>query len=84
MTRIAIAGAAGRMGRNLVLAAARAVEGHRALLVVTAQPGMRLASYSRLANFDRAELERLQLNADQVLPARPWPVAPGSAELKQS
>jgi serine/threonine protein kinase/tetratricopeptide (TPR) repeat protein len=48
--------------RDLVLALARAVEGHRVLLVFTARPGVpddELANFSRLDNYQRVPLGRL-------------------------
>jgi predicted ATPase len=48
--------------RDTVLALARAVEGHRVLLVATARSGVpdeELAHFSRLENFQRAALRRL-------------------------
>ncbi|MHC4974815.1 MAG: tetratricopeptide repeat protein [Planctomycetota bacterium] len=51
-----------REGRDTVLALARAVEGHRVLLVATARPGVPeedQAHLSRLENFQRVSLHRL-------------------------
>ncbi|MHC4974298.1 MAG: serine/threonine-protein kinase [Planctomycetota bacterium] len=48
--------------RDTVLALARAVEGHRVLLVGTARPGVpddELANFSRLENYQRMNLSRL-------------------------
>ncbi|MHC4549795.1 MAG: tetratricopeptide repeat protein [Planctomycetota bacterium] len=48
--------------RDLVLALARAVEGHRVLLVPTARPGVpddEIANFSRLASYQRVTLRRL-------------------------
>jgi serine/threonine protein kinase/tetratricopeptide (TPR) repeat protein len=48
--------------RDATLALARAVEGHRVLLVLTARPGLpdeELAFFSRLENFQRVPLRRL-------------------------
>ncbi|MHC4451371.1 MAG: serine/threonine-protein kinase [Planctomycetota bacterium] len=48
--------------RDLVLALARAVVGHRALIIVTARPGLpedELAHLSRLEHFERFALQRL-------------------------
>jgi tetratricopeptide (TPR) repeat protein len=51
-----------RESRDVVLALARAVEGHRVLVVATARPGVpddELANFSRLENFQRVKLARL-------------------------
>jgi predicted ATPase len=56
-----------RESRDTVLALARAVEGHRVLLVATARPGVpgdELANFSRLENQERVTLGRL--GADDV------------------
>jgi tetratricopeptide (TPR) repeat protein len=45
--------------RDVVLAMARAVEGHRVLLVATARPGVAQEDFSRLDNFQRQTLTRL-------------------------
>ncbi|MHC4342096.1 MAG: serine/threonine-protein kinase, partial [Planctomycetota bacterium] len=48
--------------RDVVLALARAVEGHRVLLVPTARPGVpddEIANFSRLENYERLSLDRL-------------------------
>ncbi|MHC5052198.1 MAG: ATP-binding protein, partial [Planctomycetota bacterium] len=51
-----------RESRDVVLALARAVEGHRVLVVATARPGVpdeELANFSRLENFQRFKVARL-------------------------
>jgi serine/threonine protein kinase len=48
-----------RESRDLMLAMARAVEGHRVLLVATARPGLDLADFNWLENFWRVPLGRL-------------------------
>ena len=46
-------------GKNLVLALARAIAGHKAMLIVTSRPGTDLSSFSRLENFERHRIGRL-------------------------